>query len=74
MNFAGGASLLWYIVWLLVVRNKPQDDWCMSEDEKLYLKEKINYLTEDKVGTRYLLELIQNEIQHCFFEEIDDFC
>lgn len=41
--------MIWYFVWFMLVRNDPQDDKLISESEKTYLKEKINYLSHKKV-------------------------
>ncbi|XP_065208371.1 vesicular glutamate transporter 3-like isoform X1 [Planococcus citri] len=40
--FSGVASFVWYWIWLLVVKNDPEDDNRISEEEKNYIKEKVN--------------------------------
>lgn len=41
-EYVGIASFVWYLIWLLVVKNDPSDDKRMSEEEKTYIKDKVN--------------------------------
>ncbi|XP_065208374.1 sialin-like isoform X3 [Planococcus citri] len=40
--FSGAVSFVWYWIWIFVVENDPADDNRISEEEKNYIKEKIN--------------------------------
>uniref|UniRef100_A0A1B6MM37 Major facilitator superfamily (MFS) profile domain-containing protein n=1 Tax=Graphocephala atropunctata TaxID=36148 RepID=A0A1B6MM37_9HEMI len=45
----GGVGLLWYVVWLVVVKDYPQDDPYISSEELKYIKQSVgNNNTEAK--------------------------
>ncbi|XP_065208304.1 sialin-like isoform X2 [Planococcus citri] len=48
--YSGLASFIWSCLWLIVVKNEPSQDKHMSESERKYIEESINYEpTEEKL-------------------------
>lgn len=47
----GGATLLWYGIWILFVSNDPVDDKRISEVERTYITSSLNSVsTKEKVS------------------------
>jgi hypothetical protein len=46
---AGGFALLWCAVWLTFVANDPAVDKYITEEERKYLKKKIQHISTEKV-------------------------
>ena len=51
----GMMILIMAILWLIVVRNDPSQDKYVSEEERTYLCEVINYIPKENVG--FLFEM-----------------
>ncbi|XKL67084.1 hypothetical protein PGB90_010504 [Kerria lacca] len=45
----GGISIVWYLIWIMLVSDDPSTDKFISESEKQYLKEKIGYSIGEKI-------------------------
>lgn len=47
-NQSGALGLLWYAVWLLVVRSSPDKDRFISNDELVYIQRTVNPPNQSK--------------------------
>lgn len=49
MFISGGASILWFIIWVMLVRNSPVKDQLISKAEKEYLRCVNPHISDEKV-------------------------